>query len=695
MRDPKTKCLRLSVLAGAAFVLASCGTGQGGTSSDAMAGAEAQWTAPGGAADESGYSRLDEINTANVDQLGLAWSLDLPGEASLEATPLAVGGVLYFTGSLANVYAVDAASGKVLWTWDPQTWKYHPDKLNFAVYPVNRGLAYDNGRIFGAAIDGRLYALDAKTGELDWIVETIPQGAYNTSTGAPRTFDGKVIIGNGGADIGARGFVTAYDQVTGRQVWRFYTTPGAPEENRGDPAMERAAKTWDGEYWKTGTGGTAWNGITFDPGQKRIYIGTGNGGPYDPATRSPGNGDNLYLASIVALDAGTGKYVWHYQVNPREGWDYKATANIIAATLEIGGKLRKVLMQAPTNGFLYVIDRETGKLISAGKYTKVTWADHIDLATGRPVEAPDIRYEKGSTVMWPGSIGGHDWQAMSFSPRTGLVYIPAMQVGTEFAKGRMLPGGYGAGGLSMAWRLDGDPGDGKGSLVAWDPVRQQARWTVQHDTLWNGGTLATAGGLVFQGTADGWISAWDAGTGKRLWRFSAGLGIIAAPMSYSLDGKQYVSVLVGYGGSAAAVSQLMHVGWNYRKQPRRLLTFALDGTAKLPETSPASMTVNALDDPSMVLDPAAVATGSQLYMRCLGCHGRAAQAAGGPGPDLRESPVMLDPEAFWSVLHDGTLLDRGMPRFASLTHEQAMEVRAYIQAEARKARAAQATFGKD
>lgn len=653
-------------------------------------GAGTHWAAHGGAADESGFSRLSAINRGNVARLGLAWSLDLPGEGSLEATPLAVDGVLYFTGSLARVYAVEARSGRLLWTWDPESWKVHPEKFNYAVYPVNRGLAYDNGRIFGAAIDGRLFALDARTGKLAWIVETVEAGKYNTSTGAPRTFNGKVIIGNGGADAGARGYVTAYDQATGRQVWRFYTVPGTPEENRGDPAMERAAATWNGEWWKTGTGGTVWNGITFDAELNRIYIGTGNGGPYDPERRSPRDangvaGDNLYLASIVALDADTGRYIWHYQVNPREGWDYKATANMILATLPVNGRPRKVLMQAPTNGFFYVIDRESGRLLSAEKFSKVTWASHIDLATGRPVEAPNLRYEAGSSVLWPGSIGAHNWQAMAFSPDTGLVYIPEMRVGTEFAKGRMLPGGNHAGGLSMAWRLDGDPGDGKGSLVAWDPVRQQARWKVQHDTLWNGGTLATAGGLVLQGTADGAFTAYDAATGQRLWRFDAGLGIIAAPISYAVGGQQYVSILVGYGGSAAAISHLMHVGWKYRSQPRRLLTFRLGGRAKLPPAEPATMRVDALDDPAEVLDPREVTIGAQLYQRCIGCHGREAMSAGGPGPDLRESAIVLDREAFWAVLHEGALLQNGMPRYASMPREQAMQIRAYIRSQARKA----------
>jgi quinohemoprotein ethanol dehydrogenase len=641
------------------------------------------WPSHGGGTDESGYSRLDHIDASNVDRLGLAWSLDLPTEQALEATPLAVDGVLYFTGSHAEVYAVHAETGKQLWKHDPQTWKVAPHRLNFTVFPVNRGAAYADGRVFAAAIDGRLFALDAKSGKQLWQVQTLPEEGYHTITSAPRTFDGKVIIGNSGADIGMRGFVTAYDQKTGKQLWRFFTVPGTPVENKGDPAMERAAATWNGEYWKTGTGGTVWNGITFDPELGRIYIGTGNGGPYDPELRSPGGGDNLYLCSIVALDADTGEYVWHYQVNPREGWDYKATAGMITATLKIDGKPRKVLMQAPTNGFFYVLDRETGKLISAEKYGKVTWAERIDLETGRPVEAPNLRYETKDLVMFPGSSGAHNWQAMSFSPQTGLVYIPYMQLGTHFTKGKPQPGAIPVGGINMDWAELTDPLDGKGALIAWDPVLQVERWRVPQVSPWNGGTLTTAGGLVFQGTADGYLSAYDAADGKRLWRYYAGLGIIAAPMSYSAGGKQYISVLVGYGSSAAAYSHVANLGWKFGLHQRRLLTFALDGKAPL-DRHPPTMTVNALDDPSLGLDPKDVATGRQLYNRCMGCHGRDVVGVGG-APDLRESGIALDREAFWSVLHDGTLLERGMPQFATLTREQAMQIHAYVRAEARRA----------
>lgn len=646
------------------------------------AGDTVNWPGHGGAPDESGFSPLATISTKNVGRLGLAWSLDLPGEQMLEATPLAVDGMLYFTGSYSAVYAVDAASGKLVWKHDPEVWKHNPAKMNF-IFGANRGAAYADGRVFACTMDGRLLALDARSGRVLWSMETVDRNDRRTSTGAPRTFNGKVIIGHGGGDMGTRGYVTAYDAVTGRQAWRFYVVPGSPEENTGDPAMERAAATWRGEYWKSGTGGAPWNGITFDPELNRIYIGTGNSGPYDPTIRSPGGGDNLYLTSIVALDADTGKYVWHYQMNPREAWDYKATANIITATLTLGGKPRKVLMQAPTNGFFYVIDRETGRLLSAEKTGKVTWAERIDLATGRPVEAKDIRYEKGESILWPSVFGTHNWQAMSFNPRVGLVYIPYIQLGTRFTKA---PGTFS--GVSNV-PVIADERDGKGTLLAWDPVAQRARWQVPHDWMWNGGTMTTAGNLVFQGTADGYFSAYDAATGARLWRFNAGLGIISAPVSYAVDGIQYVSVLVGWGASNTYGNGLMPVGWKYGLQPRRLLTFALDGKQRLPPTAPPNPSVVAIDDPSVSFDEADVEPGRKIFSGyCRACHGRDVVSAGAPAPDLRESRLALHRESLWAVLHDGALLSKGMPRFAMLSETQSRQLHAYIRARA------QETLGK-
>jgi quinohemoprotein ethanol dehydrogenase len=644
-------------------------------------GTGAEWHNVNGDTNETGYSRLDQITAANAGRLGLAWYLDLPGEASLEASPIEVAGLLYFTGSYATVYAVDAASGRLVWKFVPKTWEHNPTKMNYS-FAANRGATYANGKIFSAALDGRLFALDAKTGQMIWSTETTDPKGGQTVTGAPRVFNGKVIIGQGGADFGMRGYVSAYDQKTGKQVWRFYVVPASPEANKGDPAMEAAAKTWTGEFWKkTGGGGGPWDSITFDAELNRIYVGTANASPYDAEARSPGGGDNLYTASVVALDADTGKYVWHYQINPRDSWDYDCTQQMTLATLTIDGKHRKVLMQAPKNGFFYVLDRQSGKLISAEKLGKVTWADRIDLATGRPVENPNIRYETGQSILYPFNSGLHSWMRMAYSPATGLVYVPTMQMATRFRRGEPQDNDFNVLGLNVA-SVGGDPGDGKGKLVAWDPVAQKARWHVQLDTLWNGGAVSTAGDVVFHGAGDGWFSAYDARTGTRLWYQNVGMGIIASPMTYSVRGKQYVAVLAGYGGSAAVLSDIMNVGWKYTGA-RRLLTFSLDSKAVLPPSESPTLKVNAQDNPAEVLDPKQIALGKAMFMACAACHGRNMVAAGGPAPDLRESAIPLNRQAFWSVVHDGELIERGMPRFGIFGKPQIEALRQYIRARAR------------
>ena len=666
----------IAAVALAALAIAGCATGQG---ADGTVGAGADWPFHAGGVDESGFSRLDEIDADSIDRLGLAWALDLPGEVTLQATPLAVGGVLYFTGTYSAVYAVDAATGTVLWQHDPEFWKHEPERLrlNFA---ANRGVAHARGRIFVTTFDGRMIALDAKTGRKLWTTPTLPPGSAYFSTGAPLAFGNLVMIGNGGGDYGSRGYVTAYDQATGRQVWRFYTVPGSPEENRGDPAMEAAAKTWSGEYWKTGTGGTAWNSMIYDPELDRVYIGTGNSGPYDPQIRSPGDGDNLYLVSIVALDATTGQYVWHYQQNPREAWDYKSTAPIVAATLDIDGKPRKVLLHAPTNGFFYVLDRETGRLISAEKTGKVTWAERIDLKTGRPVERPGIRYENAGFDIYPGPAGRHNWQQMAYSPQTGLVYMAVQNQGIRFARStvgqstKVNP----AGAMTL---IDENPDHRTGWLLAWDPVRQKEVWKLKLPTFWNGGALATAGGLVFQGAADGILRVHDARDGKRLWQFNAGHGFQAAPISYAVNGRQYVAILSGYGGAAPVGGN--NVGWKY-SAPRRLLAFALDGKASLPAVDKADTSIQPLDDPGLTLAEADVQVGAGLYVACSLCHGKDA-VAGGTAPDLRESAIALDAGAFASVVRDGALLQNGMPRYEAFSDADLRQLRAYVRARAREA----------
>lgn len=661
------------------LLLAGC---RGPVSTDAPS-PDINWPGHSNGPDESGYSPVAQIHRDNIEQLGLAWHLDLPGEQTLEATPLQVDGVIYFTGATSDVYAVDALSGKLLWKHAAKVWQHSPHKMNY-IFPLNRGCAYDNGKIFSATTDGRLLALDAKTGELLWSVTTVEPESRKTVTGAPRTFDGKVMIGHGGGDLGVRGHVSAYDQQTGEQVWKFYLVPGSPEENKGNAALERAAQTWTGEYWKTGTGGAPWDGLTYDPELDQVYIGAGNSGPYNPEIRSPGGGDNLYLSSIVALDADSGEYRWHYQQNPREAWDYKATANMISTTLTLDGKPRKVLMQLPTNGFYYVLDRVTGELLSAEKVGKVTWAEGIDLETGRPIERANIRYENGESIIWPSVLGAHNWMPMAYNPQSGLAYIPYMQLGMRFTKALDSSRGV------TASPVYADERDGKGALIAWDPVKQQERWRVQHDWLWNGGTMTTAGGLVFQGTADGWFTAYDSQTGEVLWRFNAGLGIISQPISYRYQGTQYIALLVGYGAPNPYQIPTMNPGWKFNAQPRRLLVFTLGGDARLPYTAPSSWQVNALDDPSLELDPDDVAAGRGLFVACAGCHGGGAVSSGAPGPDLRESAIALNLEAFYKVLHNGTFMPSGMPAFDHLSREQVKQLHAYIRERARAVLAGEA-----
>ncbi len=633
---------------------------------------------------EQRFSPLTQIDSTNAGQLGLAWSQDIPGARSLQATPLAVDGVLYYTTDWGlELHAVDGATGEAIWKYETES--EAPDALRLHM-GANRGAAYANGKVFAGVGDGRLNALDARTGEVIWTARTFPLGEPRHITGAPRVFDGKVIIGHGGGDVGARGYVSTYDADTGELLWRFYTVPGNPADGFESEAMAMAARSWSGEWWVNGGGGTAWNAMTYDAEFNQVLIGTGNSGPYSPEIRSPGvspdgTGDNLFLCSIVAVDADTGEYLWHYQVNPREAWDYKATMDIVLADLEIDGVERKVLMQAPTNGFFYVIDRETGQLISAEKWGgKVNWAEGIDLETGRPIERPDIRYEDGEPeFMWPGTFGAHNYQPMSYNPDTGLVYLPHMEAG--MIMGTVTPEAYENDAIRKGYKyvaqtgatfggllLDSEHG-GKGSLIAWDPVAQTERWRVVTDSFWNGGTLTTAGNLVFYGTALGELGAYDATTGEQLWSFATGLGIISAPMSFAIDDTQYISILVGYGGSAGAAIPVFNHGWKYGLQPRRLLTFKLGGDQPLPETPPPDFDVNPVLVEGFEPDPEKVSHGIVMYHSTCGhCHG-GLLAGSSVGPDLRESALATDLAAFTAVLREGVLAQRGMPLYDDLTDE--------------------------
>lgn len=653
------------------------------------------WLSYGRTFSEQRFSPLDQINDRTIDRLKLAWSLDLDTFGHSQSSPLAVDGVLYFAVGYAFVHAVDARTGKLLWKYDPETTKVAQQKMKVG-WGI-RGIAFWKGRVYTGTTDGRLIAINAKTGKKVWSVMTVPVDDARYITGAPRVFNGKVIIGHGGDDQGpVRGYVTAYDAETGKQLWRFYTVPGNPADGFENKAMEMAARTWTGEWWKFGGGGTVWNGITYDPDFNRIYIGTSNGAPWNQKIRSPGGGDNLFLCSVVALDADTGEYVWHYQTNPGESWDYNSDMDITLATLTIDGHPRKVLMHAPKNGFFYVIDRENGKLISAEKIGKVTWAERIDLATGRPVEAPGIRYESGEVLIWPGGSGVHNWYQQSYSPKTGLAYLPTHDIpgyyndkGVDIAKWRPHTGTFTDNGVSYPDR-DIPPDIGHSYLLAWNPVTQTSAWKVETPGLFNGGTLATAGNLVFQGLVDGHLVAHAADDGRELWRFNARVAVAAPPISYSVGGNQYISVISGPPSSTSSItgSRVAQYGWQTRVHPRRLLTFVLDGKARLPPT-PAPVHAQPIVDPALTIDPERMQKGQYQYQgRCQYCHGTAV-ISGGAAPDLRASAIPLSPEAFSQVVRGGSLVARGMPRFEEINDDELELLRYYIRAHAaQSARAA-------
>jgi quinohemoprotein ethanol dehydrogenase len=648
------------------------------------------WPSYGNTATEQRFSPLNEINTANAARIGLDWALDMPDAISFVSTPLMVDGVLYFSGDRAIVRAVDARTGRLLWTYDPEVGKHAPRSIALG-WNSNRGIAYENGRVFVGATDGRLVALDAKSGQVQWATRTFPEGSSKAITGAPRAFNGRVFIGHGGADFGTRGYIDAYDAVTGRRLWRFHTVPGNPADGFESRAMEMAAGTWRGQWWKQGGGGTVWGAITYDSELNLVYFGVGNGSPWNRGTRSEGQGDNLFLCSIVAVRADTGEYVWHYQTNPGEEWDYKATADIVLADLVIGGKVGKVLMQAPTNGFYYVIDRATGKLLSAEKFERVNWAERIDLVTGRPVEADFLHPAAGGDTfeMWPGPWGAHNWQAMSFNPQLGLTFIPTMHMPARWSR----PADAGTArdrffNFGMNIEHPTDPKESSGGLLAWDPVAQKARWQVTYDAVWNGGTLATAGNLVFQGTAEGDFYAYDARSGKRLWRFDAQRGISAAPISYSLDGRQHVAVLVGWGGLASFGSAaFMKHGWKYRGPGIRLLSFSLDGKAALPKVDARRFALEPVDTGTEPIDEKSAALGLGIYhgAACATCHGVMGQSAGGAGPDLRESAILNDYRVFRSIVAEGALLSAGMPMFDDLGEQEIRGIFDFLRQQTRVA----------
>ncbi len=631
------------------------------------------WLVHGRTYDEQRYSPLNQINRDNVSRLGLAWEAPMDSRRGLEATPIVVDGIIYTTSTWSRVRALDARTGELLWEHDPGVDRAWGKKLCCDV--VNRGVAVWQGKVFVGTLDGYLVALNAADGKPLWRVDTlVDRDRFYSITGAPRVVKDKVIIGNGGAEFEVRGYISAYNVDSGELDWRFFTVPGSASGPFEHPELEQAATTWSPDSNWQGGGGTAWDSMAYDPELDLLYVGTGNGGPWSHYARSPGGGDNLYLASILALRPDSGRLAWHYQTTPGDSWDYTATQHMILADLEIEGRLRKVLLQAPKNGFFYVLDRGNGELISAEKYVFANWASHVDLDSGRPVLTGLADYSEQAKYVFPSAAGGHNWQPMSYSPATGLVYIPAREAGWVHNEAGDKWFEFGVDNLEeLAGDQDIPPT--RGYLKAWDPVAQKLVWQKETANIWNGGALATAGGLVFHGTATGHLYALHDQSGEVLLELPIGTGMIAPPISYAIDGRQYIAVMAGWGGPAfntlggdEALLDFDNAG--------RLLVFELDG-APVPLPPPVPPRGPIPPQPELATDAATLERGRLLYVyNCGGCHGMYGSTP--MLPDLRR--MTLEKHAlFQDIVLGGLLENAGMSSFADTLSEAETEaIQAYI-----------------
>jgi quinohemoprotein ethanol dehydrogenase len=655
-------------------------------------GAE-EWLTYGGTYDEQRHSKLTAINKDTVSKLGVAWTYDLATNRGVESTPIVVEGVMYVTSAWSVVYALDAKTGKQLWVYDPEVDKAVGVKACCDV--VNRGVAIYEGKVFVGVIDGRLEALDAASGEVLWSTVTVDQSKPYTITGAPRVVDGKVLIGNGGAELGVRGYLSAYDTNSGEKIWRFYTVPNPDKQPDGeisDAALQSVGNlTWgDTGAWTTdGGGGTVWDSIVYDEVGDQIIFGVGNGSPWNRTFRDPSGGDNLFLSSIVAVDAKTGTYKWHFQTTPGDNWDYTATQTIILADLPLGpnGAKRRVAMQAPKNGFFYVLDAAT---ISGDGFVPLNWATGLD-PKGRPIEVKEARYGKTPFPQTPGPLGAHNWHPMAFNPDTGLAYIPAQEIPQAYGEDPRYAS------KATGWNTGADFAAGippvappevlkflrstlKGRLIAWDPVARKPRWTVEHENAWNGGVLSTAGGLVFQGKLSGDFVAYDAATGEKVWSHALKSGGASGPGTYMIDGEQYVTITTGWG-SAFALSAGFAYDETVPATVGKVVTFKLGGTGQIAD---AGLAVAARTPQAAAFGtPILIADGAVLFSRnCMVCHGPLA-ASSGVLPDLRWSAITGNAEAWKGVVTDGNLAANGMVSFSEfVTPAESEAIRAYVLAQA-------------
>jgi alcohol dehydrogenase (cytochrome c)/quinohemoprotein ethanol dehydrogenase len=690
--------MRLRVLALAALLpLAACGKHQSPPATTGVTDAmianppAGEWLTYGGDYGEKRFSALTQITDQNAGQLGLAWSHDLETARGQEATPLMHDGVLYVSTAWSMVKAFDAKTGALKWSYDP---KVPRDTLVRACCDaVNRGVALYGDKVYVGTLDGRLVALDQKSGKVAFEKVVVPNQKDYTITGAPRVVKGKILLGSGGSEYKARGYLAAYDPQTGDELWKFHTVPGNPADGFENKAMEAAAKTWgDSKWWELGGGGTVWDSITYDPATNLVFFGTGNAEPWNPAANGR-NGDSLYTSSIVAIDADTGEYKWHFQETPEDRWDFDSDAQITVGDILVDGKPRHVVMHAPKNAYFYVIDAKTGQFLSAKPFAPQTWTTGIDLKTGRPTINPEAKYEQTGKpfLSVPGAGGAHSWQAMSFSPKAGLVYIPANLAAMPYAAAK----GWKASDIGFQTGMDGAltaaPADKAvraaakaattGALIAWDPVKQQEAWRVTHTGPWNGGTLATAGNVVFQGNADGYFVAYSADKGTKLWSFPVQTGVIAAPITYMVDGEQYVAIMAGWGGVWDVATGIVAKKSAAAQNVSRLLVFKLGAKGQLPAMKP--LAALPLDPPAFTGTPEQVKRGADNFARyCSVCHGDAA-LGGALNPDLRHSAYITAPEGIRAVVLDGVLMQsdhpKGMVSFKSVFKPEDVEdIRQYL-----------------
>jgi len=653
-----------------------------------------EWATYGGDYQEQRFSRLGKITQDNVSDLGAVWTFELSTSRGVEATPIIVDGVMYVTSAWSIVHALDAVTGEELWSYDPEV--SGEDAIKGCCDVVNRGVAVYDGKVYLGVFDGRLEALDAKTGKVVWSKVTVDQSLPYTITMAPRVVNGRVIIGNGGAELGVRGYVSAYDAQTGEMDWRFYTVPNPKKEAdnaASDDIMARLANaSWgDTGGWVTdGGGGTAWDSVVFDKDNNTIIVGVGNGSPWNAKVRDPeSKGDNLFLSSILALDADTGAYKWHFQTTPRDQWDFTATQSIILADLPLGedGASRKVVMQAPKNGFFYVLDAKTGEFISGNNFVPMNWATGLD-ENGRPIEASFARETGGAgQAIFPGPHGAHNWHPMAYSPQTKLAYIPAQLLPQIFQDQDFTPDpeaywniGYNlSAGVPLefpAGAIDGLKANNQGWLIAWDPIKQEARWAVDHGAPWNGGILTTETGLVFQGKMNGDVTAYNAETGDKLWSQNVKSGALSGLSSYEIDGEQYIAMTTGWGTSYA-LSAGYDMETPVTPDVGRVVVFKLWGSAEIP--APLESAIETTPKTESFGDKATLEAGLHHYSQnCLTCHGPLA-ISGGVLPDLRWSYVAASRNEWLDVVINGALSENGMVSFKQqISEDEAEAIRAYV-----------------